>query len=166
VYRSFAERGVHEKVAFIGSGRLGFPEQAILALALGCDLINVAREAMLAIGCIQAQECHTGHCPSGVATQSRWLMGGLDPTLKSARLANYLMVLRKEVLQLANACGVVHPSLVPLDRLEIVEGFSSRPAREVFGYRDQWGMPTDEERAAIEEVMRAKVTAKAGAQVA
>src|SRR5262249_49565637 len=97
VYRAFAERGVDESVAFIGSGKLGFPEQAMLALALGCDLINVGREALLAIGCIQAQQCHTGHCPTGITTQKRWLVAGLDPTLKSARLANYLVCLRKEL---------------------------------------------------------------------
>lgn len=154
VYRALAERGVSEKVVFIGSGRLGFPEQSLLALALGCDMINVAREAMLAIGCIQAQQCHTGHCPTGVATQSAWLVGGLDPTLKSARLANYLMTLRKELLQLAHACGEVHPALVPLDRIAVVEGFVSRSAREVFGYREGWGLPTDEEREAIRAVMR------------
>lgn len=153
VYRAFAERGVHEKVVFIGSGRLGFPEQGLLALALGCDMINVAREAMLAIGCIQAQKCHTGRCPTGVATQDRWLVGGLDPTLKSARLANYLLTLRKELLQLANACGEVHPALVPLDRVAIVEGLGTRSARDVFGYAPDWGLPTDEERAAIREVM-------------
>ena len=33
--------------------------------ALGCDMVNVAREAMLAIGCIQAQKCHTDTCPTG-----------------------------------------------------------------------------------------------------
>lgn len=153
VYKVFAERDLHEKVVFIGSGRLGFPEQTMLALALGCDMINVAREAMLAIGCIQAQECHTGHCPTGVATQSPWLVRGLDPTLKSARLANYLLTLRKEVIQLSRACGEPHPGLVPLDRFEIVEGFSSRSAREVFGYREGWGLPTEEERAAIREIM-------------
>jgi hypothetical protein len=107
---------MHEKVVFIGSGKLGFPQQAMLALALGCDLINVAREAMLSIGCIQAQECHTGHCPTGVATQSEWLMGGLDPTLKAARLANYLITLRKEMLPWARVRRV-HPALVPLDSL-------------------------------------------------
>ena len=83
-------RGARQDVVFIGSGKLGFPDAALLALALGCDMVNVAREAMMAIGCIQAQRCHTGHCPTGVATQSAWLMRGLDPTLKSARLANYL----------------------------------------------------------------------------
>lgn len=154
VYRTFAERGVHEKVVFIGSGRLGFPEQSALALALGCDMINVAREAMLSIGCIQAQECHTGNCPSGVATQSKWLMSGLDPTLKSARLANYLATLRKELLQLANACGELHPALVPLDRFDIVDGFKTTPAREIFGYRAGWGLPHERDREELRALMR------------
>ncbi len=154
VYKAFAERGVHEKVVFIGSGKLGFPEQGMLALAMGCDMINVAREAMLAVGCIQAQQCHTGHCPTGVATQTPWLMGGLDPTLKSARLANYLMTLRKELMQLANACGEHHPALVSLDRFAIVDGLSSRSARDVFGYGKEWGLPSTDEQVTIRELMK------------
>ncbi len=153
VYRAFAERGVHQNVVFIGSGKLGFPEQAMLALSLGCDMINVGREAMLAIGCIQAQACHTGNCPTGVTTQSRWLVGGLDPTLKSARLANYIVTLRKELLQLARACGEPHPALVPPDRFDLVDGFSTRSAREVFGYAEGWGRPTEGHRAAIRAIM-------------
>jgi glutamate synthase (ferredoxin) len=155
VYRTFAERGLHEKVVFIGSGKLGFPEAGLLAIGMGCDMINVAREAMLAVGCIQAQQCHTGHCPTGVATQDRWLMRGLDPTLKSARLANYLVTLRKELLALANACGEVHPALVPIDRIEIVDpGFHRRAAREVFAYEPGWGLPSREEREEITRLMR------------
>jgi glutamate synthase domain-containing protein 2 len=50
----------------------------MIALAMGVDLVDVAREAMLAIGCIQAQKCHTGHCPTGVATRQRRLARGLD----------------------------------------------------------------------------------------
>jgi glutamate synthase domain-containing protein 2 len=142
-------------VVFIGSGKLGFPEQGMLALAMGCDLINVAREAMLSIGCIQAQQCHTGNCPTGVATQSEWLMGGLDPTLKAARLANYLMTLRKELLSLAHACGEWHPSLVALDRMELVDGFKSVGAPEVFGYQAGWGLPAAEEREEIRALMMA-----------
>ncbi len=149
VYRVFAERALAEKLVFIGSGKLGFPQQAMLALAMGCDQINVAREALLAIGCIQAQQCHTGHCPTGVATQSRWLMGGLDPTLKSARLANYLITLRKDLLSLAHACGQPHPALVPLDRFDIVDGLHARPARDVFGYAAGWGVPGPADVAAL-----------------
>jgi glutamate synthase domain-containing protein 2 len=153
VYKVMAERGVHDKVVFIGSGKLGFPEQAMLGLALGCDMINVAREALLAIGCIQAQQCHTGHCPTGVTTQSRWLVGGLDPTSKAARLANYIVTLRKELLQLAAACGESHPALVPLDRLDLVDGFTTRSAQEVFGYVGQWGLPHSKEREEIRILM-------------
>ncbi len=153
VYRALAEEGVHEDVVFIGSGKLGFPEAGVLALAMGADLVNVAREAMLAIGCIQAQRCHTGHCPTGVATQNRWLMRGLDPTLKSARLANYLVTLRKDLLQLAHACGQPHPALVPLDCFDIIEGLTRRSAREVFGYQPSWGLPPDDDRAAITALM-------------
>jgi glutamate synthase domain-containing protein 2 len=142
VYKVFAERGVQHQTVFIGSGKLGFPDSALLALGLGCDMINVAREAMLSIGCIQAQDCHTGHCPTGVATQNKWLMRGLDPTLKSARLANYLMTLRKELSALAHACGQPHPALVPLDQLDIVlNNHETRSARVTYGYQPGWGLP-------------------------
>ncbi|MBA3458510.1 MAG: FMN-binding glutamate synthase family protein [Deltaproteobacteria bacterium] len=142
VYREFAEVGVQHDVVFIGSGKLGFPETGLLALALGCDMIHVAREAMMAIGCIQAQRCHTGHCPTGVATQNRWLMHGLDPTLKAARLANYFATWRKDLLHLAHATGYAHPSLVPLDALDLVDSNThTRSAREAYGYQPGWGLP-------------------------
>jgi hypothetical protein len=140
-------------VVFIGSGKLGFPETALLALAMGCDMVNVAREALLAIGCIQAQRCHTGHCPTGIATQNRWLMRGLDPSLKKARLANYLVALRKDLLHLAHACGQVHPALVPLDNLDILDGLVRRSAPEAFGYAPGWGLPPADDRAAIAALM-------------
>jgi glutamate synthase domain-containing protein 2 len=154
VYRIFAEAGIHERVVFIGSGKLGFPEEALWAFSMGCDLVNVAREAMLAIGCIQAQRCHTGHCPTGVATQNRWLMRGLDPTDKAARLANYLVTMRKEVLQLSRAAGVAHPSLLGADHLEILDGrFGSATVQEIFGYQSGWGFPSPADRKCITEVM-------------
>jgi hypothetical protein len=80
VYRPSPSGGLHEKVVFIGSGKLGFPEHAMLAMALGCDMINVAREAMLAIGCIQAQSATPATAPPASPPRTEWLMGGLDPT--------------------------------------------------------------------------------------
>lgn len=152
VYREFFERDLHSQIVFVGSGKLGFPASSILAFALGCDMVHVAREAMMAIGCIQAQRCHTGHCPAGVATQNRWLMRGLDPTHKGARLANYIVTLRKEILQLSRVCGVVHPSLVTADQCEIMdETFGSRTARELFDLAPSpdYGLPSDVQRSTI-----------------
>lgn len=97
-------------LVFIGSGKLGLPANAIKAFALGCDMINVGREALMSIGCIQAQSCHTNRCPSGIATQNKWLQSGIDPTLKSVRTSNYIKQLRKEIHDMTNACGYHHPT--------------------------------------------------------
>ncbi len=155
VYKIFAHEGLTDQVVFIGSGKLGFPEETLFAIALGCDLINVGREAMMAIGCIQAQRCHTGHCPTGVATQSPWLIHGLDPDYKAARLANYVVTLRKEVLLLSRACGVDHPALLTAENFELLDGcFLARSPREVFGYDPGWGVPSREDRDAIRAIMQ------------
>ena len=154
VYRILAEAGIHENVVFTGSGKLGFPADAMVAFALGCDTINVGREAMMAVGCIQAQRCHTGHCPTGVATQNRWLVRGLDPTSKAARLANYVITLRKEILQLTRASGVAHPGLLSGDMIEILDGrFGSATLTELFGYQTEWGFPSEADRREIVQVM-------------
>ncbi len=159
VYQLFAEQGLHENMVFIGSAKLGFPEAAFFSFALGCDMIGVAREAMFAIGCIQAQRCHTGHCPTGVATQNRWLMRGLEPTSKGARLANYLVTVRKELLMLSRTCGVIHPAMITSDHLEILDGrFGSTTIDELFGYREGFGLPGRDDLRAIEDLMKSEAT--------
>jgi len=155
VYRVFREADVDENIVFIGSGRLGFPEKTLFAFALGCDMVNVAREAMLAVGCVQAQRCHTGHCPTGVATQKRWLMRGLDVDSKAERLANYIVTLRKELLMLSRACGVPHPSFITADQLDIVDDrLRTKSVRDHFGYEEGWGVPSSEDQKAIRDIMK------------
>jgi glutamate synthase domain-containing protein 2 len=154
VYRMFAERGLHKQVTFIGGGKLGLPDNAVIAFALGCDMVNVAREAMLSIGCIQAQRCHTDGCPTGVATQSPWLARGLDPGVKSVRAANYIKTLRRDLLKVAEACGVEHPGLISTSAVEILDGrTASTPLHEVYDYDPLWGMPSDADCAEIIRIM-------------
>ncbi len=139
VFRIFAERGVEDDVVWIGAGKLGFPDRALLAMGLGCDMIAVAREAMLSIGCIQAQRCHTDHCPVGVATQDPRRVRGLVPDDKAGRVANYLQSLDAEVVRLAHACGVPHPSMISTDHFELLDGHhGSTIATEAFGYHPDW----------------------------
>jgi glutamate synthase domain-containing protein 2 len=154
VYRIFAEAGLQHDVTFIGGGKLGIPDNAVVAMALGCDLLNVAREAMLAVGCIQAQRCHTDRCPTGVATQDPWLSHGLDPQLKSVRMANYVKTVRRDLLKLAETCGVAHPALIDMDDVEVLYGnHVAKPLREVYAYEPGWGRVSDEQRAAISSIM-------------
>ena len=154
VYSIMARHNLHEKIVFIGSGKLGFPQSALFAFAMGCDMVAVAREAMLAIGCIQAQQCQTGHCPTGVATQNKWLVRGLDPTHKSARLANYIITLRKELMWLVRACGLAHPGMITMENFDVLdEHFHTTNPRELFGYEAGWGSPGKENLDKLRELL-------------
>ncbi|MET8608644.1 FMN-binding glutamate synthase family protein [Streptomyces rubiginosohelvolus] len=140
VYGVFAERGLTDDITFIGSGKLGLPEKAVVAFALGVDMINVGREAMLSIGCIQAQKCHTDKCPTGIATQNPWLARGIDAPSKGDRAAMYLRTLRRELLKVSGAVGVLHPSLITPTDIDILNGdYDARSLGSVYGYKDGWG---------------------------
>jgi glutamate synthase (ferredoxin) len=135
VYTIFKNHDLINDITWIGSSKLGFPDRAVVAFAMGCDLINIARESMLSIGCIQAQQCHTGHCPSGVATHNAWLIRGVDVPTKSKRAAQYLKGLRKEILQLTYACGYTHPCQFTGQDIEISSGVNLfDPLEKIIGY--------------------------------
>ncbi len=135
VYHTFLKEKMSNQVVWIGSGKLGFPDRAIVAFSLGADLINIAREAMLAIGCIQAQKCHTGHCPAGVATQSDYLQRAIQPDVQSFRFARFCQSLRNEILAVTHACGYQHPSQFTMEDIELGAGPSTfKPLKEIFGY--------------------------------
>ena len=135
VYKIFLDEGIAEDLIWIGSGKLGFPDRAVIALAMGCDLISVSREAMLAIGCIQAQKCHTGHCPAGVATHSAWFQRGLNVEEKAFRFSRYVKSFRKELLQLAHSSGYRHPAQFQGKDIEFSVGVNEfQTLNEVIGY--------------------------------
>ncbi len=157
-YRRFAEVGLTDDITFIGAGKLGLPANALVAFALGCDMVNVGREAMMAIGCIQAQRCHTDHCPTGVATQNKWLERGLDPTLKAERCANYVRSLRRDLLKVSEAVGVHHPGLLTVDDIDLVTGTRSYASLgEVYGYRPGWGTLGPDLRSEVTRLMLPEV---------
>ena len=136
VYKIFQEKSLTERIVFVGSGKLGFPAKAAMAFAMGADVINVAREAMLSIGCIQAQACHTNSCPTGVATQNRWLQAGLNVKDKTERINYYFTNFRKELLEITHACGYEHPCQFTMDDVEINLGdrFIAKTLAQTFTY--------------------------------
>ncbi|MBM74581.1 MAG: FMN-binding glutamate synthase family protein [Proteobacteria bacterium] len=135
VYQIFQKHQMEQAVVWIGSGKLGFPDRAVIALAMGCDVISIAREAMLAVGCIQAQHCHTGSCPAGVATQNKWLQRGLNVENKSVRMARYIQSFRKELLALSHAAGYEHPGQFGGYDIEFSSGINKfSTLSEILGY--------------------------------
>ena len=151
VYPIFQQAGLSKDITWIGSGKLGFPDRAIVALTMGCDVIQVAREAMLAIGCIQAQKCHTGHCPAGVATQNAWLQAGLNGDDKAKRFSAYVKGFRKEMITLSLASGYRHPSQFTGDDIEFSAGVNRfSTLADVLDYRAD-PVSNEEVMAAVRE---------------
>jgi glutamate synthase domain-containing protein 2 len=102
--------GLRDAIALIASGRIATPGDAAAHLALGADLVHIARGFMLSLGCIQALRCHTNTCPAGVATQNRWLQAGLDPADKAVKVRNYAMALERDLQMIAHSCGLQTPA--------------------------------------------------------
>lgn len=143
VYKIFKDRTIEHEIVWIGSGKLGFPSRAALAFAMGVDVLNVAREAMLAIGCIQAQTCHTNFCPTGIATQNKWLQHGLHIGNKADRFAHYVKTFRKEFLEMTHAAGYEHPAQFTMDdvKMNTSDSYQSKKLSEIFEYQKtpvQW----------------------------
>ncbi len=122
LYKIFKKHNLTDRIVFIGSGKLGLPAKGAMAFAMGADIINVAREAMLSIGCIQAKACHNNTCPSGVATQNKWLQAGIDVEDKAVRTNFYFKNFRKELLEITHACGYEHPCQLTTEDVDLSLG--------------------------------------------
>jgi hypothetical protein len=79
-------------------------------LALGADLCNSARAMMFALGCIQALQCHTNRCPTGVATQDPELVKGLDVDDKAVRVFSFQRNTVRAFNELIAAAGLHRPA--------------------------------------------------------
>ena len=110
VHNALVGINVRESIRIIAAGKLISGFDIAVALALGADLCNTARGFMFALGCIQAQTCHTNQCPVGVATQRRSLQRALVVSDKAQRVWNFH---RKTVAALAEvvaAAGLDDPA--------------------------------------------------------
>jgi glutamate synthase domain-containing protein 2 len=114
--------GLRRDVTLIASGKIATGGEVATHLALGADLVHIARGFLLSIGCIQALRCHTNTCPTGITTQNRWLQSGLDPADKGVRVRNYSLALENDLQMITHACGLTHPS--QLQRSHVVMNIS------------------------------------------
>lgn len=117
---AFKSKGIRDKIVIMASGKISTPIDIVVAMALGADSVYIARGFMLSLGCIQALECHTNHCPTGIATQNSRLEKALNIQAAAKRVATYVDVLYKETQMLAESCGYKHPNEVTPDDIMVV----------------------------------------------
>ena len=114
------EHGVRNKIHLFSSGQIATPIDVAVAMALGADGVNIARGFMLALGCIQALDCNSNRCPTGIATQDKGLQKALNVEGAAKRVATYVKTLEKEVYMLCNSCGYSSPDHFTADDIMVI----------------------------------------------
>lgn len=112
VHDALVGHGLRKDLRVIASGKVVTGFDVVRALALGADLCNTARGMLFALGCIQALECNSNTCPTGITTQDPWLSSGLDVDHKAERVRNFHAETVKAAAELFAAGGLRGPDAV------------------------------------------------------
>lgn len=110
VHNALVGAGLRDRVRIGASGKIATGSDLVKRLAQGADYGNAARAMMFAVGCIQAQRCHTNTCPSGVTTQDPRRARALDVGDKTERVRRLQEATVASALQIMAAMGVTDPA--------------------------------------------------------
>jgi glutamate synthase domain-containing protein 2 len=109
VHNTLRGVGLRERIKIGCAGKVISAFDIARMMALGADWCNSARGFMFALGCIQAQSCHTGQCPTGVTTQDPLRQEALVVADKATRVFNFHQETLHALKELVQAAGVMHP---------------------------------------------------------
>jgi glutamate synthase domain-containing protein 2 len=109
VHNTLRGVGLRDKIKIGCAGKVVSAFDIARLMALGADWCNSARGFMFALGCIQAQHCHTGQCPTGVTTQDPLRQKSLVVPDKADRVYNFHQQTLHALLEMVQAAGVNHP---------------------------------------------------------
>jgi glutamate synthase domain-containing protein 2 len=109
VHNTLVGVGLRDRIKLGASGKIVTAFDIARTIAMGADWCNSARGFMFALGCLQAQTCHTGHCPTGVTTQDPKRMRALVVPDKSERVFQFHQNTLVALKELLAAAGLSHP---------------------------------------------------------
>jgi glutamate synthase domain-containing protein 2 len=109
VHNTLVGAGLRDSIRLGASGKIVSAFDMARALALGADWCNSARGFMFALGCIQAQTCHSGNCPTGVTTQDPTRQLALVVPSKAERVKNFHEHTLEALQELMEASGLKTP---------------------------------------------------------
>ncbi|HVY67199.1 MAG TPA: FMN-binding glutamate synthase family protein [Gammaproteobacteria bacterium] len=110
VHNTLVGLNLRDRVRIGCSGKIISAFDVARAMALGADWCNSARGFMFALGCIQAQSCHTGSCPTGITTQSPLRQKALVVPDKLERVYRFHRHTLEALRELTQAAGLMHPN--------------------------------------------------------
>ncbi|MBT9523757.1 MAG: FMN-binding glutamate synthase family protein [Rhizobacter sp.] len=112
VHNTLVGLNLRDKIRIGCAGKVISAFDIVRMMALGADWCNSARGFMFALGCIQAQHCHTGMCPTGVSTQDPQRERALVVPTKANRVHLYHENTLKALKELVQAAGLTHPGAI------------------------------------------------------
>jgi len=122
-------------VKIAASGKIHSGAQMAKAFALGADWCNAARPFMFSLGCVQSMQCHTGNCPTGVATQKKWRQKGLVIEDKGPRVARFQRQTLHSLHEIVVAMGLNNPwEIEPKDMRERLNGAKSSAIDAIYTF--------------------------------
>jgi glutamate synthase domain-containing protein 2 len=124
-----------DRIKIGASGKVHSGAGMARAYALGADWCNAARAFMFSLGCVQSMKCHTGQCPTGVATQLPWRQKGLVVEDKAERVARFQSETLKALREIVVAMGYESPwELTQHDMYQRIDSAKAGPLDEVYGF--------------------------------
>ncbi|MCB1474796.1 MAG: FMN-binding glutamate synthase family protein [Rhodobiaceae bacterium] len=168
--------GLKDHVRLAASGKVYSGMGLARNIALGADWCNAARAFMLSIGCIQAQRCHLGTCPTGVTTQNPGRQRGLVPEVQGERAARFHAKTLEALADIVAAAGFRHPhelephhlmhrtgpeKAIPMDRIHtfLPSGVLLEAPEETI-YADWWRAARADSFRPAFDLVPARATAK------
>src|SRR5690606_9929115 len=146
VHNTLRGAGLRNQVRIGAAGKVVSAFDIARAIALGADWCNAARGFMFAIGCIQAQSCHTNRCPVGIATQDPTRQRALDTGDKAERVARFHRNTMKALGEIAGAPGLSNPSdFMPYDFLVRQKENEFLDGNEAYPYLPEGFLLSEEE---------------------
>jgi glutamate synthase domain-containing protein 2 len=112
VHNTLVGVNLRDRIKIGCAGKVITAFDVVRMMALGADWCNAGRGFMMALGCIQAQACHTGHCPTGVTTQDPLRQQALVVPTKAERVVNFHRSTLHALQELVQAAGLEHPQQI------------------------------------------------------
>ena len=122
VHNTLTGLGIRDRINLIASAKIITAFDICRISALGADGVNMGRGFMFAIGCIQAQACHTGKCPTGITTQDPGRYRALVVPDKAQRVARFHKATMFALKEACESSGLSHPDAFTPHHLMIRTG--------------------------------------------
>ncbi len=100
------DEGIRSTVSLVASGSIRSSADIVRAIALGADAVYVASAALIALGCHQCQDCGSGKCNWGIATQRDDLARRLNPEIGAERVVNLIRAWSHEIQEMIGGMGI------------------------------------------------------------